>query len=100
MGFPRQELWNGFPFPPPGDLPEPEIEPAFPAAPTLVRGFLTTEPAGKPWVTIYMGAFLFSSVYKILCSKKKLGQSTADCSYRQPSQGPGGVIKPLAGAAI
>ena len=24
--FPRQEHWNGFPFPPPGDLPDPEIE--------------------------------------------------------------------------
>ena len=26
MGFPRQEYWNGLPFPPPGDLPNPEIE--------------------------------------------------------------------------
>ena len=27
MGFPRQEYWNGLPFPPPGDLPHPGIEP-------------------------------------------------------------------------
>ena len=26
MGFSRQEYWNGLPFPPPGDLPEPRIE--------------------------------------------------------------------------
>ena len=26
MGFSRQEYWNGLPFPPPGDLPEPGIE--------------------------------------------------------------------------
>ena len=26
MGFPRQEYWNGLPFPPPGDLPNPGIE--------------------------------------------------------------------------
>ena len=26
-GFPRQEYWNGLPFPPPGDLPDPGIEP-------------------------------------------------------------------------
>jgi len=30
MGFPRQEYWNGLPFPPPGDLPDPGIEPASP----------------------------------------------------------------------
>ena len=27
MGFPRQESWSGLPFPPPGDLPDPEIKP-------------------------------------------------------------------------
>ena len=27
MGFPRQECWSGLPFPPPGDLPNPWIEP-------------------------------------------------------------------------
>ena len=26
MGFPRQEYWNGLPFPPPGDIPAPGIE--------------------------------------------------------------------------
>ena len=29
MGFPRQEYWSGLPSPPPGDLPDPGIEPAF-----------------------------------------------------------------------
>ena len=29
MGFFRQEYWNGLPFPPPGDLPDPGIEPGF-----------------------------------------------------------------------
>ena len=27
MGFPRQEYWSGLPFPSPGDLPNPGIEP-------------------------------------------------------------------------
>ena len=31
MGFPRQEYWIRLPFPPPGDLPHPEIEPQSPA---------------------------------------------------------------------
>ena len=31
MDFSRQESWSGLPFPFPGDLPDPGIEPAFPA---------------------------------------------------------------------
>ena len=31
VGLPRQEYWNGLPFPPPGDLPDPGIKPLFPA---------------------------------------------------------------------
>ena len=31
MGFPRQEYWSGMPFPSPGDLPNPGIEPTYPA---------------------------------------------------------------------
>ena len=45
MGFPRQEYWNGLPFLPPGDLPNPGIKPEFPA---LEGGFFTAEPPGKP----------------------------------------------------
>ena len=45
-GFPRQECWSGSPpFPSPGDLPNPGIEPMSPA---LAGGFCTTEPPGKP----------------------------------------------------
>ena len=44
MEFPRQEYWNGLPFPTPGDLPDPGITPVFPA---LAGGFFTTEPLGK-----------------------------------------------------
>ena len=31
VGFPRQEYWSGVPFPSPGDLPNPGIEPGSPA---------------------------------------------------------------------
>ena len=31
MEFSRQEYWSGLPFPPPGDLPDPGIEPRSPA---------------------------------------------------------------------
>ena len=43
--FPRQEYWNGLPFPSPGDIPDPGIEPKSPA---LADGFFTAEPSGKP----------------------------------------------------
>ena len=43
--FSRQEYWSGLPFPIPGDLPDPGIEPASPAS---VGGFFTPEPPGKP----------------------------------------------------
>ena len=36
MGFSRQEYWNGLPFPPPGDLPNPGIEPESPVSPALL----------------------------------------------------------------
>ena len=38
MGFSRQEYWSGLPFPPPGDLPNPGIEPESPAFPALAGG--------------------------------------------------------------
>ena len=48
MGFPRQEYWSGLLFPPPGNLPNPGIEPTSPTSPALANGFFTTEPPGKP----------------------------------------------------
>ena len=35
MGFSRQDYWSGLPFPSPGDLPNPGIEPASPESPAL-----------------------------------------------------------------
>ena len=43
--FPCKDNWSGLPFPSPGDLPHPGMEPGSPA---LAGGFITTEPAGKP----------------------------------------------------
>ena len=42
MGLSRQEYWGGLPFPPPGDLSDPGIEPASLTSPTLAVGFFTT----------------------------------------------------------
>ena len=45
MGFSRQEYWRGLPFPSPGDLPNPGIEPGSPA---LQTDALPSKSHGKP----------------------------------------------------
>ena len=52
MGFSRQEDWSGLPFPPPGDLPDPGMEPT---SPELQRGSLVSHQ-GKPLGFIQMSA--------------------------------------------
>ena len=47
MVFSRQEYWSGLPFPSPGDLPNPEIEPA-----SLVSPAFPTEPQRSPILTL------------------------------------------------
>ena len=42
MGFSRQEYWCGLPYPSPGDLPDPGIEPTCLTSPALAGGFFTT----------------------------------------------------------
>ena len=74
MEFSRQEWWNGLPFPTPGGLPDPRIEPDSPASLVLSGRFFTTEPPGKP---VYPGTQLRSSSWspppavRYECSKSK-----------------------------
>ena len=51
-GFSRQEYWSELPFCPPGDLPNPGIEPVSPASHALAGGFFITAPPGKPVVSL------------------------------------------------
>ena len=46
MGFSKQEYWSGLPFPSPGNLSNPAIEPRSPA---LQADSLLTEQQGKPF---------------------------------------------------
>ena len=54
MGFSRQDYWSGLPFPSPGDLPNPGIEPESPAlqADCNAAEALTSQPPGKPRLII------------------------------------------------
>ena len=53
MEFSRQEYLSGLPFPSPGDLPDPGIEPGSPA---LWADSLRSEPTGKPYGLAQVGA--------------------------------------------
>ena len=44
MEFSRQEYWSGLPCPPPGDLPDPGMEPR---SPTFKADSLPSEPPGN-----------------------------------------------------
>ena len=69
MGFSRQEYWSGLPCPPPGDLPDPGIEPISLVSLALQADSLPTEPPGKPNVK-YKWKLLFG----IYNSRKERGR--------------------------
>ena len=54
MELSRQEYWSGLPFPLPGDLPNPVIEPMFLASPALAGGSFAAMPPRKPLITLYV----------------------------------------------
>ena len=58
MEFSRQEYWSGLPFPSPGELPNPGIEPR---SPTLRVDALLSEPPGNVRTSINNA---LSSIYK------------------------------------
>ena len=82
QGFSRQEYQSGLPYPPPGDLPNPGIEPRSP-----VLHSLSSEPPGKP--TELMASVKYNLVYeriialyhsfkikyyKYICKQKRKGK--------------------------
>ena len=58
MGFFRQEYWSRLPFSPPGDLPDPEIEPESPASATLQAGSLLLSHQGGPLTKSFSPSFV------------------------------------------
>ena len=64
MGFSRPEYWSGLPFPPPGDLPYPEIELTYLMSPILPGGFFT---ATAIWETLLI--FLMTASKSAVISK-------------------------------
>ena len=59
-GFSKQEHWGGLPCSPPGDLPNPGIEPR---SPSLQVDSLPSEPPGKPKNTGVGSLFIFQGIF-------------------------------------
>ena len=91
VAFSRQESWSGLPFPTPGYLPYPGIEPTSPVSTALASGFYTPAPPGKPRIptglhqinayseNLSLGcAFFKLSVKNVCCCFKKKKKS---CNY-------------------
>ena len=74
IGFSRQEYWSGLPCPPPGDLPDPRIEPR---SPTCQVDPLPSEPPGKPK---YKASFQYLSLNTRLRESSLLSQLCGQCS--------------------
>ena len=63
MGFSKEEYWSGLPFPSPGDLPNPGIEPTSLTSPAMAGEFFTT------YATWEAHPILILAVYKIWMGK-------------------------------
>ena len=95
-GFSKQEHWNGLPFPPPGDLPDPGIEPVSPALPVdslplshllsdNSKGLLTSVQLPPPWdafilitysliplIVSISHSIIYTILYLFLCLSTKI----------------------------
>ena len=87
MGFSRQKYWSGLPFPSPGDLPNPGIEPG---SISLEADALTSEPPGKqrkerkPLSRVQLFATPWTVTYQALLS---MGFSRQEYWSGFPTQG-------------
>ena len=73
-GFSRQEYWSGLPCPPPGNLPDPRIEPR---SPTLQADSLPSKPPGKPKNTEVGSLSFLQRIVPSINDAEKTGQPHA-----------------------
>ena len=67
VGFPRQEYWSGLPFPSPGGLPDPGIEPTSPALQAGSLPHLNVNPRQRQSLKKMQEANLASCLYPTSC---------------------------------
>ena len=83
VGFSRQEHWNGYPIPSPGNLPNPGIEPGFLA---LQMDSLPADLPGKPLLCLSMDEWLNKCGISILYNPTQQSKGT-DYWYEQYPSG-------------
>ena len=75
MGFSRQEYWSGLPWPPPGDLPDPGIEPISLKSPALAGGFFITNTTWEAPL-FFMESF---NLHRRMMFHKKMEPEMSNC---------------------
>jgi len=83
--FSRQEYWSGFPFPSPGDLPHPGIEPVFVASLALAGGFFTTSATCLSKAQKKVCGFIKWTTWIISSTRSSLTPSTHTCCLSFPT---------------
>ena len=78
LEFSRQEYWSGLPFPPPGDLSDPRIEPVISVSPALASEFFN---ASTTWEALYQVDALTCSLE--MRKQAQRGQVTCPASHSQ-----------------
>ena len=95
MKFPRQEYWSRVPFPIPGNLPDPGIQPASPVSLALAGRFFTTSAT---WEALGCRR-LRSNSGNISCSRHTVGSQTHSRFTATKQTGQEGV-PPFSGARL
>ena len=87
MGFSKQDYWSGLPCPPPGDLPDPGIEPESLMPPALEGKSFTTNTIWEAPVDIYLYRNTTQSLKKewnfIACNNMDRFGGLSEISQRQ-----------------
>ena len=78
MGFSRQEYWNGLPCLPPGDLPDPGMEPMSVVSPALASRFFTSSATWEACAC----AYLQLNLYLIWAGQELLYKSMVSLSFK------------------
>ena len=91
-GFFRQEYWNGWPCPPPGDLPDPRIKPVSIMSPALAGRFFstnitwewnTTQPLKKNKVMSFVATGMDPEIIKLSESQVRMRKTNTVWYYMQ-----------------
>ena len=83
MGFSRQEYWSEFPCPPPGDLPDPGIEPESLESPALAGRFFTTSVLWGSLDKWQIGSIACAALNRWCCCSRQWIEEDSEASMNR-----------------